>query len=67
MYTQAEALKEIRAIAKKNGLTFKKMNKKSDGVCLWMFTNRKTGQKILENCRFWTAYADCQSGYLETL
>ncbi len=66
-YTQAEALKDIRKTAKKNGLTFKKMNTRLEGAYLWKFVNRKTGEDILWNCQFWTAYENCQNGYIETL
>lgn len=71
-YTQHEAAKEIRAIAKKNGLVFKKqdtvVNKRSgERYTLWMFTNRITGHKIAGSMRFWDAYSNCLSGYIDTL
>ena len=66
-YTQAEAAKEIRAEAKKCGLTFKKMNTRLNGAYLWMFVNRKTGEKILWNCTFWSAYENFLNGYILTL
>ena len=62
-YTMAEATKEIRKIAKNNGMTFKKMaNIKMNGGSLYMFVNRKTGEKIIWNCTFWSAYENCMSG-----
>jgi len=66
-YSLNDAAKEIRATAKKNGLTFKRMNTTLNGAYLWMFTDRKTGAKVLENCQFWTAYEDCMNGYIDTL
>jgi len=66
-YTQAEAAKEIRAIAKRNGLVFKKQNATINGAQAWMFTDRATGRKVLSYCQFWTAYENCMSGYIDTL
>ncbi len=66
-YTQKEASKEIRAEAKKMGLTFKKMNTRLNGAFLWKFVNRKTGEDILTNCTFWGAYENFLSGYILTL
>lgn len=66
-YSLNDALKEVRKIAKENGLTFKRMNTSLNGEMRWMFIDRKSGEKVLENCRFWTAYEDCMSGYIDTL
>ena len=66
-YKQAEAAKEIRATAKENGLIFKKQNATINGAQAWMFTDRATGQKVLENCLFGTAYENCMNGYIDTL
>lgn len=66
-YTQAEARKEINAIAKANGLVFKRQNATINGLQAYMFTNRTTGAKVIENCTFWSAYADCMSGYVESV
>lgn len=65
--THAEALKKIRAIAKRNGLVFKRQPRMTiNGASAYMFVNRESGQRIIENCRFWTAYQDCMSGYIDT-
>ena len=61
-YTQAEARKEINEIAKENGLVFKRQNSTINGVQAYRFTSRETGLNIIENCTFWSAYADCMSG-----
>jgi len=66
-YKKTDALKEIRETAKKNGLTFKGMNATLNGSQLFMFVDRKTGERVLENCQFWTAYEDCMSGHIDTL
>ena len=63
-YTQAEARKEINTIAKENGLVFKRQNATINGAQAYQFTSRKTGCKIIENCTFWSAYADCMSGHV---
>ena len=63
-YTQAEARKEINAIAKESNLVFKRQNATINGVQAYMFTNRSTGARVIENCTFWTAYANCMSGYV---
>ncbi len=64
-YTQAEARKEINKIAKENGLMFKRQNATINGAQAYMFVNRQTGIKIIEKCTFWSAYANCMSGYIE--
>lgn len=63
-YTQAEARKEINAIAKENGLVFKRQNATINDKQAYMFTDRKTGAKVIENCTFWSAYEDCVSGQI---
>ncbi len=65
-YTQAEARKEINAISKKSGLVFKRQNATINGKQAYQFTNRATGSKVIENCTFWSAYADCMSGQIES-
>jgi hypothetical protein len=67
MFKKAEALKEIRLEAKNNGLTFKENGVKINGTPLYAFVDRKTGETLMDNCRFWTAYEDCQSGYIQKL
>ena len=66
-YTQAEARKEINAIAKKNGLLFKRQSATIAGKQAYMFTCRTTGKKVIENRTFWGAYEDCMSGYIANL
>ncbi len=64
-YTQAAARKEINKIAKANGLVFKRQNVTINGSQGYMFTSRLTGLAIIENCTFWSAYADCMSGNID--
>jgi len=64
--TKAKALKEMRATAKNVGLTFKQMNVKLNGAYLWQFVDRKTGDKVFWNCTFWSAYENCQNGYISS-
>ena len=61
-----EAEKEIRATAKKAGLTFKKQDAFINGAQAYKFTDRATGETKLSNCTFWTAYENCLSGYVES-
>jgi len=63
-FTQTEAIKEIRKEAKDNGMTFKRQNATINGKQAYMFVNRKTGSKVIENCTLWSAYDNCQSGYV---
>jgi len=65
MYTQAEARKEINKISKDNGLTFKRQNCTINGAQGYMFTNRSSGSRVIENCTFWSAYENCMSGYVQ--
>jgi hypothetical protein len=65
-YTQAEAMKEIRLEARKNGMTFKRQNAKINGKQAYMFINRATGERVIENCTLWSAYQNCLSGYVES-
>lgn len=64
--TRNEAAKEMRATAKKAGLTFKKQNAYIGGEQAYKFTDRSTGETKLSNCTFWTAYENCLSGYIES-
>lgn len=59
-----EALKEIRAEAKKHGLVFKRKNTKLNGAYLWKFEDKRRGDAALDNCQFWTAYENVCSGYI---
>lgn len=64
--TRTQAIKEIRATAKKAGLTFKEQNAYINGQQAYKFTDRATGETKLSNCTFWTAYENCISGYIES-
>lgn len=66
-HTQKEAIKEIRAVAKANGLTFKRQNATINNEPAYMFTSRSTGLRVIENCTFWSAYENCMSGYVKEM
>ncbi len=66
-YTNAQALKEIRLIAKNNGLVFKKQNATINTMQAYRFTNRKTGLTVASNFTFWSAYENCVSGYIDSI
>lgn len=58
-----DMIKEIRAVAKRNGLTFKKQPRLTiNGKQAWMFTSRKTGDRVIQDCTLQSAYEDCLSG-----
>lgn len=61
-----EALKEMRKTARENGLVFKKKNMTINGNTAWKFEDRQSGEVIIDNVLFWTAYEDCQSGFIES-
>ena len=67
VFNKKEAMKEIRACAKKNGLTFKLQNATINGHQAYKFTSRKTGLDVLTNRTFWASYENCCSGYIDTL
>lgn len=60
-FTQTEAAKEIRAIAKQAGMTFKRQNG-SNHIALYMFVDRSNGDIKLDNLTFWCAYRACMIG-----
>ncbi len=62
--TMQQAAKEIRAEAKKVGLTFKRQDATINGKQAYMFTDRATGLRKLENCTFWNAYENYLCGYV---
>lgn len=66
MITRSQAIKEMRAIAKKAGLTFKGQNAYINGKKAYKFIDRVTGVTKLANCTFWTCYENCVSGYIES-
>lgn len=64
--TYSEAVKEIRATAKKAGLTFKRQNATINGKQAYKFVCRESGITKMENCTLWIAYENCLSGYIES-
>lgn len=68
MYTKKEAIKELRAEAKKRGLTFREMkNVRLNGVPVYELVIRESGRRLVHNYRLSTAYEDMLSGYWDTL
>lgn len=68
MLNQSVAAKEIRKIARNNGLTFKRIPGATlNGAALYRFVRRDNGSVVLDNCQFWTAYENCMSGYIDKL
>lgn len=65
--TYSEAMKEIRRIARKNGMTFKRQNAKINGSQGYKFISRDSGTTLMSNCTLWSAYDNCMSGHIETL
>lgn len=63
----SETLKEIRAEAKKNGLTFKRMTTVStiNGAAAYKFVPRGGGDAVVSNCTLGSAYNIVCSGDLE--
>ena len=64
-FRRSEADKEIRVIAKNNGLTFKRGNFNINGKAGYMFVNAFS--KIVCQGNFWACYENCMSGYIDTL
>ncbi len=64
--TMQQAAKEIRTEAKKVGLTFKRQDATINGKQAYMFTDRATGLRKIENCTFWNAYENYLCGYVGT-
>ena len=65
-YPKSEALKEIRATAANVGLTFKQSKTRLNGAYLYKLVVRKTGEEVMSNYQFWTAYNDVCSGYISS-
>lgn len=65
-FTYAEALKEIREIAKSSGLTFKRQSHSINGKASYKFVDRETGEAKLENVTLWSAYENCMCGYISS-
>ena len=67
MYTnQNNHVTHIRRVCKRVGLTFKQGDTKRDGVYLWIITNRKTGDIVIDNCTFASAFEYTLSGYISS-
>lgn len=70
------AIVEIRRIARENGLTFKEqfhhvwVDGKRERTYKFIVATRSkrnvTEVVVIKDILFWTAYADCMSGYIET-
>ena len=63
--TQKDIIKEIRAIAKANGLTLQKSRAYINGKQAYHFTSRLTGETVVSNCTLISAWENALSGYLE--
>ncbi len=63
----SDAIKEVRKIAKQNGMTFKTQNSKINGTQAYQFIDRETGIVKGSNFTVWTAYENCMSGYIDTI
>ena len=64
--TYAEAMQEVRSIARENGMTFKRQNATINGKQAYKFVG-ELGQVVGENFTLWSAYENCMSGYVQTL
>ena len=65
--TNNDVIKNCREVAKAAGLTFKvNPRTKIRGRTSYMFTCRKTGETVLENCTLLNAYSNCLTGYIES-
>lgn len=65
--TNAQAIKEIRLTAKNAGLTFKvQPGITLNGGSIYMFTDRKTGERVIENSTLGGAYNDVCSGFISS-
>ena len=62
-----EALKEIRANAKKNGLTFKRKDANYYKSPLYKFVDRESGYTVLDNQTLGRAYDNVCSGYIDEI
>lgn len=63
--TNAEAIKECRAAARANGLTFKAYeNLRINGKTAYRYTDRKTGETVRGNLTLGLAYDIACSGEL---
>ena len=60
-----EALKVIRANAKKNGLTFKRKNANYNGAPLYKFVYRDSGLTALDNQTLGRAYENVYNGSID--
>jgi len=66
MFSKNSALREIRWAAKINGLTFRKTNTRFNGAYLYELIVRETGEVLISNYLFSSAYNDACSGYISS-
>lgn len=64
--SKVESIKYIRASAKKAGLTFKQSNTRLNGAYLYQLVVRKSGEVVMTNYLFSSAFNDACSGYIES-
>ena len=64
--SKKEAEKKIRAKASSVNLTFKKSNTRLNGAYLWKLVCRRTGDTVIPNYQFWSAYNDACDGYISS-
>ena len=55
-FNQAEARKEINAIAKKEGFIMRKQKRAAGGKALYVFEKRNSQQILISNMTSWGAY-----------
>jgi hypothetical protein len=60
----ADVIKEVRAIARQNGLTFKRSGHYINSGPAYHFICRTSGRIVAENFSLATAYDSALSGYL---
>ena len=64
---KSEVISEIRACARRNGLTFKvNLYLNINNEPSYMFIDRTTKEIVLTNCTLGSAYNDCCSGYIDS-
>ena len=64
--TKAAAMKEIRGSARNVGLVFKETNARLSGAPLYKLCVRETGEILIDNYLFWSAFEDQCSGYISS-
>lgn len=61
-----ESIKYVRKCARNVGLTFKKSTTGFNGAYLYKLTCRKTGETVMSDYLFSSAFNDACSGYIES-